>query len=229
MKTHRIPTRTIAMTGMLSAVSTVLMFFSFSVPLMPSFIKLDFSELPALIAAFSMGPISGAVVCLVKNLINMLFSTTGCVGEFANFLLGIFFVIPAGVIYHYKKSRGGALIGAIAGALAMAVASVPVNYYITYPVYSLFMPMDVILDMYRAINPQVGTLWDALVWFNMPFTFIKALCSVVITFVTYNPFSPLIKGKHQPRPGREKGSIAFGAATLPFYKSTREKFCTERL
>ena len=77
MKTHRIPTRTIAMTGMLSAVSTVLMFFSFSVPLMPSFIKLDFSELPALIAAFSMGPISGAVVCLVKNLINMLFSTTG--------------------------------------------------------------------------------------------------------------------------------------------------------
>lgn len=103
MKTHRIPTRTIAMTGMLSAVSTVLMFFSFSVPLMPSFIKLDFSELPALIAAFSMGPISGAVVCLVKNLINMLFSTTGCVGEFANFLLGIFFVIPAGVIYHYKK------------------------------------------------------------------------------------------------------------------------------
>lgn len=173
MKTHRIPTRTIAMTGMLSAVSTVLMFFSFSVPLMPSFIKLDFSELPALIAAFSMGPISGAVVCLVKNLINMLFSTTGCVGEFANFLLGIFFVIPAGVIYHYKKSRGGALIGAIAGALAMAVASVPVNYYITYPVYSLFMPMDVILDMYRAINPQVETLWDALVWFNMPFTFIK--------------------------------------------------------
>ena len=196
MKTHRIPTRTIAMTGMLSAVSTVLMFFSFSVPLMPSFIKLDFSELPALIAAFSMGPISGAVVCLVKNLINMLFSTTGCVGEFANFLLGIFFVIPAGVIYHYKKSRGGALIGAIAGALAMAVASVPVNYYITYPVYSLFMPMDVILDMYRAINPQVETLWDALVWFNMPFTFIKALCSVAITFGIYTPLSPLIKGKH---------------------------------
>lgn len=197
MKTHRIPTRTIAMTGMLSAVSTVLMFFSFSVPLMPSFIKLDFSELPALIAAFSMGPISGAVVCLVKNLINMLFSATGCVGEFANFLLGIFFVIPAGVIYHYKKSRGGALIGAIAGALVMAVASVPINYYITYPVYSLLgTPMDTILGMYRAINPQVETLWDALVWFNMPFTFIKALCSVAITFVIYKPLSPLIKGKH---------------------------------
>lgn len=196
MKTHRIPTRTITMTGMLSAVAAVLMFLGFSVPLMPSFIELDFSELPALIAAFSMGPISGAVVCLVKNLIKMLVSETGCVGEFANFLLGIFFVIPAGVIYHYKKSRGGALIGAIAGALVMAVASVPINYYITYPVYSLTRaPMDTILGMYRAINPQVETLWDALVWFNMPFTFIKALCSVVITFVIYKPLSPLIKGK----------------------------------
>ena len=73
----RINVRKMTMTAMLAAVATVLMFFSFSVPLMPSFIKLDFSELPALIAAFAFGPVSGATVCLVKNLVNVLFTTTG--------------------------------------------------------------------------------------------------------------------------------------------------------
>ena len=69
--------RFIVMTGVLSAVSAVLMMLSFSVPFMPSFIKMDFSELPALIATYSMGPISGVLVCLIKNLINLPMTATG--------------------------------------------------------------------------------------------------------------------------------------------------------
>ena len=91
--------RTLTMTAMLAAVSAVLMFFSFSVPFVPSFLKLDFSELPALIASFALGPVSGVAVCLVKNLINLMFSTTGGVGELSNFFLGTAFVLPAGFIY----------------------------------------------------------------------------------------------------------------------------------
>ena len=193
-KPARVNVRKLTMIGMLSAVASVLMFFSFQVPLMPSFIKLDFSELPALLAAYAFGPLSGAAVCLIKNLVNVLSTTTGGVGEMSNFLLGACFVIPAGWIYRRHKSRTGALLGSLAGAATMAVVSVFSNYYFVYPVYTAFMPMDAILGMYRAINPNVETLWDALIWFNLPFTFIKGLCSVAMAFVIYKPLSPILKG-----------------------------------
>ena len=192
----RINIRKMTMTALLGALATVLMFISFKVPLMPSFISMDFSELPALIAAFSMGPLSGVVVCLIKNLVNLFASQTGGVGELSNFLLGCCFVLPAGLIYRYKKTQLGALIGALAGAVCMAVVSVFTNYFIVYPIYTNFLPMEAIMGMYQAINPRVETLWEALWVFNVPFTFIKGMCSVLITFLIYKKISPLIKGKN---------------------------------
>ena len=188
--------RKLVMTALLSALATVLMFVSFSVPFVPSFIKLDLSELPALIAAFSMGSLSGVAVCLVKNLVNLLFTYSMGVGELCNFLLGVAFVLPAGLIYKKRNDRKGALIGALTGALTMGVISIFINYYLVYPVYAkLLMPMDVILGMYQAINPKVSNLWQALCFFNAPFTFVKGLISVAITFLIYKRISPLIKGK----------------------------------
>ena len=188
--------RKLVMTALLSALATVLMFVSFSVPFVPSFIKLDLSELPALIAAFSMGPLSGVAVCLVKNLVNLLFTYSMGVGELCNFLLGVAFVLPAGLIYKKRNDRKGALIGALTGALSMGVISIFINYYLVYPVYAkLLMPMDVILGMYQAINPKVSNLWQALCFFNAPFTFVKGLISVAITFLIYKRISPLSKGK----------------------------------
>lgn len=188
--------RKLVMTALLSTLATVLMFVSFSVPFVPSFIKLDLSELPALIAAFSMGPLSGVAVCLVKNLVNLLFTYSMGVGELCNFLLGVAFVLPAGLIYKKHNDRKGALIGALTGALTMGVISIFINYYLVYPVYAkLLMPMDVILGMYQAINPKVSNLWQALCFFNAPFTFVKGLISVAITFLIYKRISPLIKGK----------------------------------
>ena len=186
--------RKLTMTAMLSAVATVLMFFSFSVPVVPSFIKMDFSELPALIGAFSMGPVSGVMICLIKNLVNLTATTTGGVGELCNFMLGACFVLPAGLVYKRKKTKMSAITGALIGAIVMAVLSVPINYYLTYPVYAAFIPMDTIIGMYQEINPSVTGLLDALIKFNMPFTFVKALFSVLITVLIYKHVSPLIKG-----------------------------------
>lgn len=192
----KVNVRTLAMTAILGAVATVLMFISFSLPIIPSFVKLDFSELPALIAAFTMGPVSGAVVCLIKNLVNLPFTSTGGVGELCNFLMGVTFVVPAGLIYKYRKDRIGAVAGSFVGAVVMAALSFPINYFITYPFYAATMfPMEAIMAAYQAINPNVETLTQALLWFNVPFTFFKALCSVVITFLIYKRISPLIKGK----------------------------------
>lgn len=187
--------RKLAVTAVLGAVSAALMFVAFRVPLMPSFIQLDLSELPALIAAFSLGPVSGVAVCLIKNLVHLLVTTTGGVGELSNFLLGAAFVLPAGLVYRFRKDRVGALLGSLAGAALMALASLPSNYFITYPFYAMLMPMEAILDMYRAINPNVQTLMDALVWFNIPFTFVKAMLSVGVTFLIYKRISPVLKGK----------------------------------
>lgn len=195
-------TRKMTLTAILAGVSSVLMFFSINVPLMPSFIKLDLSELPAIFAAFALGPVSGIVVALVKNIVNLFTSTTGGVGEISNFLLSTSFVLPAGLIYKKKKTKTRAIIGGVAGAVIMALFSVATNFYIVYPIYTNFMPMEAILTMYHVINPYIGTeatdenLLKALLVFNMPFTFIKGMLSVFVTVLIYKPLSPIIHGKN---------------------------------
>ncbi len=198
MKTKKIKTRNLAMIGMLSAVAFILEALNFSVPFMPSFIKLDFSELPALIGAFAMGPLEGVAICLIKNLFNLLRTSTGGVGELSNFLLGTMFVGTAGIFYKVRKGKKAALIGSLTGAVVMALFSIVSNYFFVYPFYMnvMGMPKDVILGMYQVINPSVDTLMEALLKFNAPFTFGKAMISVVITFLTYKRISPIIKGNH---------------------------------
>ena len=186
-------THKIAVTAMLSAVATLLMYLSFPLPfLIPPFVKMDFSELPALLAAFSLGPVSGAAVCLVKNLVNLFFSTTNGVGELCNFLLGVCFVIPAGLIYQRGKSRKGAFIAALVGAVFMAAASIPVNYYISYPFYTIFMPLDTIIAMYQELIPSVDGLLACLIIFNAPFTLLKGLLDLLLAFLIYKPLSPIL-------------------------------------
>ena len=193
--------RYIVTTGILGALASALMMISFSVPFMPSFIKLDFSELPALIASFSMGPIYGVAVCLIKNLINLPMTTTGGVGELSNFFLGCCFVLPAGLIYKFKKNRWTALISALTGAAAMAIISLASNYFVMYPVYQNFLPIDAIIGMYADIFPGIFNLipgapplFTCLLIFNVPFTFVRGLLDAVLTFLVYKRISPLIKG-----------------------------------
>jgi len=181
-------------TAMLGAVAYVLMFLEFPVPLIPGFIKMDFSELPALIASFAYGPLSGVAVCLIKNLIHLFNTQSGGVGELSNFILGAVYVFIAGLIYKKLHNKKGALVGALAGAVVMALISVPSNYFIVYPVYTAFMPMEAIIGAYKAINPNVNTLLDCLIMFNLPFTFIKGICSLIITVLVYKPLSPILHG-----------------------------------
>ena len=193
-KSSKLSVRTMASVAMLAAVSFVLMLFDFSVPFMPGFIKMDFSELPALIGSFALGPVAGVMVCFVKNLLHLFVTSTGGVGELSNFVLGAVFVSVAGVIYKKNKTRKGAFIGALAGALSMAVISVFSNYYIVYPVYTAFMPMEGIIAAYNAIYSGINNLWQALIIFNMPFTFVKGMAVTAVSFLRYKKIAPILKG-----------------------------------
>ena len=191
--------RYITVTAIMAAVAAVLQLLEFPLPmLIPPFIKFDFSELPALISAFALGPVSGVTVCLIKNVVKLLTSQSGGIGELANFLIGACFVGVAGVIYKHNRTRKGALIACLAGSAAMAVLSLPINYYITYPFYSKFMPIDQIVQMYQEINPNVNGLVGCLIIFNIPFTFLKGAADSIITFAVYKYLSPLIKGRKDP-------------------------------
>ena len=185
-------THKMTVTAMLSAIAAALMFLELSIPIMPSFIKLDISELPALLATFSLGPVYGVAVCLIKNIISLSHSTSSGIGELCNFLLGAVFVFTTGLFYNKMKSRKGALIGSLIGAFVMAVLSYPINFYITYPFYTNFMPIEAIIDAYQVILPSVDTLTECLLVFNAPFTFVKGLIDVGLSFLIYKRLSPIL-------------------------------------
>lgn len=189
--------RFITVTAMLSAISFVLMYFEFPIPIMPAFIKFDFSDLPALIGTFAYGPLCGVIICLIKNLLHLMDSNSMLVGELSNFILGAAFVIPAGLIYKFKKTKKSALIGGITGAVFMGVFCVFSNYFIVYPVYyQVAMPEEAILGMYQAIRPSMKSILQSLIVFNLPFTVVKGLISVAITMLVYKPLSPILKGRY---------------------------------
>ena len=194
-KTHRL-----AVSAMLTAVAAVLQFLEFSIPLVPSFIKLDFSDLPALLGTFSLGPVYGVAIQLVKNLLHLPFGSSAGVGELSNFILGAVFVFVAGAIYKHSKSRKSALVGSVAGAAAMALISIITNYFIVYPAYVVLyhLPLDAIVGMYEEILggvshvPTENALFNCLLVFNIPFTLAKGLLDTALCFLIYKPLSPLL-------------------------------------
>ena len=192
--------RNLTVAAMLSAVAFVLMFLDFSLPMfIPSFVKMDFSDLPALLGSFALGPVYGIVISLVKNLLHLIIpgTSTAGVGEVCNFLLGAIFAYVAGFIYQRNKTRKTAILGAVAGAVAMAILSVPVNYFITYPAYVKFynLPLEAILGMYQALLPAADSLIKCLIIFNMPFTLVKGLLDTVLCMLIYKSLSPILHGR----------------------------------
>ena len=144
-------------TAVLSALSAALMYLEFSVPVVPRFeVRLFRSARPD--RRLRCGTACGRGSRADKNLIHLPMTATGGVGELANFIIGVCYVLPAGLIYRFRKGKSGALLGALGGAVLASVMSLPVNYWITYPVYTKFLPMDAIIGAYSAIIPAANTL-----------------------------------------------------------------------
>lgn len=193
-----ISTRKMVIIGMMTAVATVVYYLDFPIPgIMPSFIKLDFSNVISLLAGFAMGPVEGVVVCLLKNLIHVLikgFGTTMGIGDIFDFVTSAIFVLVAALIYKKYRTKKGAVVATLIGMIAFTVISLPLNYFIVYPIYfKAYGGEKAILGAYQAILPSTKNIFTALCIFNLPFTFVKGLLCSLITILVYKPLSPIIK------------------------------------
>ena len=188
--------RTLAQIGMLSAIAIVLMLFEIPLPFAPSFYEIDFSEVPVLIGCFAMGPFAGAMIELIKILLNLAINgtMTAGVGEFANFLIGCAFVIPAGIIYRKMHSRKGAIIGMVSGTLIMTVLGCFLNAYLLLPTYAraFEMPMDALVGMGTAVNSHINSLFTFVVFAVAPFNLLKGILVSLIVLLIYKKISPIL-------------------------------------
>ncbi|MBQ9990385.1 MAG: ECF transporter S component [Lachnospiraceae bacterium] len=190
-------TRKIAMIGMFSAIAAVLMFFEVPMPFAPSFYKIDLSELPVLIAAYAFGPVAGVLVEFVKIVLNLLTdsTTTAFVGELANFAVGCSFVLPASILYTFKKSKKQALVSCVAGTLTMTVFGSAFNAVYLLPKFAELygMPLEAIVGMGTAINPAITDVSSLVLMAVVPLNLLKGSIVSLLTILIYKKLSTIIK------------------------------------
>lgn len=187
--------KNVTLMAMFGALAAVLMLFEVPLPFIaPSFYGLDISEVPVLVGTFALGPVAGVVMELVKILVKLVLkpTSTGFVGEFANFCVGCALVLPAGIIYKIKKTKKGAVIGMAAGAVVMTIVAIVLNALIMLPFYSNFMPLDTIIAAGAAINPAISNIWTFAVLAVGPFNTVKAVVVSLITALVYKRVSVII-------------------------------------
>ena len=206
MKEKWLSTKNLVLMAMFGALGGVLMLFEFPlVFIAPSFYGLDLSEVPVLVGTFAMGPGAGVIIELVKIAVKLVLkpTTTGFVGEFANFVVGCALVVPAGMIYHSKKSKKSAICGMIAGTIIMTVTGVVINAVVMLPFYSNVMPLETIIAAGSAINPAVSNVWTFAIICVGPFNLVKGTVVSFVTQLVYKRISNLIHsiGREQKRRG----------------------------
>lgn len=143
MKSNKIKKMvTLAMFGSLSY---LLMLLNFPFPGFPPFLNIDFSDIPALMAALIFGPLAGIIVEFLKNLLDMIMTGTETgvpVGHISNFIAGILFILPTYYVYKKISSKKGMTFALLAGTVSMAIVMSVLNYYVFLPAYTFFMGWD---------------------------------------------------------------------------------------
>ena len=191
------PARRTAYIGIFAAIAAILVYFEFPLPFAPAFYELDFSFVPELICAFSLGPVAGVVCALVKELLKLLLrgTTTAFVGDLSNFVMGCSFILPASVIYFAKKSRRSAVIGMGVGTVVLTVFGSVFNAVYLLPAFSALygMPLDAIIGMGTDINPAINSVSTLVLFAVAPFNLLKGVADSIITFLLYKHIERLLR------------------------------------
>ncbi len=191
----KLTTKNLVKISVLGAIGMVLMFFDLSVWFAPGFLKLDVSDLPALLGAFAMGPMAGVIIQFLKNILSLLIegTATGGVGELSNFFVGSVFCYTAGCIYYRNKTFKNAILGLGLGVITMTIAASLSNYFIVFPLYSKVMiPMDKIVEMGSKVNRHVVDFKSLILYSVVPFNLLKGTVTSAVTLLLYKKLSPIL-------------------------------------
>lgn len=190
--------RTMTMIAMLGAISMILMMFEIPLWFAPSFYEIDLSEVPVLIGTFALGPVAGALIELVKILLKLVIkgTNTAFVGDIANYIIGCALVVPAGLVYSYRKTKKNAILGMALGTAVMTVAGCFINAYVLLPAYgqAFGMPIDALIGMGTAVNPAIKGLGTFVLLAVAPFNILKGVVVSILTLLLYKYVSPILKG-----------------------------------
>lgn len=183
---------------LMGALAFIIMFLELPLPMFPDFLKIDISDVPALIAGFALGPVAGVLVELLKNALHLFRTSTSGVGELANFLVGSALVVPAALVYNRNKSRKSAIIGLLIGIISMAVMGAIANYFILIPFYEKAMgfPVDAIVGLGAAVNGAIKDLPTFILYAIVPFNLLKGVIVSALTVGLYKYVSPLLHKKN---------------------------------
>lgn len=194
-KCKRRRTVTVAGTAIFAAISVLLYITKvppFVFPIFPlvNFLEINFSEIPALIAGFAYGPLSGFLVLLVRFLVKLPMSSTAMVGEVADIIYSSSFVLTATIIYKYRRTFKGALLGLGIAFIAQILVSSLANYFVIYHLYNeMFFKGEMAMTLsnkYGAFTPEQFILWV------IPFNIIKNTIIGGLTLVVYKRISRFI-------------------------------------
>lgn len=186
---HSSATKRLTVTALFAAAATVLMFFEMPLPMMPPFLKLDPSLLPILIGSFILGPFAGVEMAFIKAFVHVFSTTTGGVGELADFLMTSAFAVAAALIYRRYHTKRGALAACATGTIALTCMGVLANYFLLIPFYAKLMPMDTIFAACAAVNPNITGMAGYLLYGVVPFNLIKGAIMSLLTFPVYKKMS----------------------------------------
>ena len=189
-KSKLFSTQNLVKMGILSALAIVLMrVLEIPLPIFPAFLKIDFGDVPAVIAALIINPLAGVVVVIIKNLLALLNSSTGGVGEIANVVVGISFVLPIGLCTYKNSSLKNTILGMGFGILCMIIAGMVTNALITMPLYG----EEACIGLGAAINPNIVDKWTFLLYVIAPFNLIKGILVSAVGVIVVKGMQPVFK------------------------------------
>lgn len=192
-----IGTERLVKTSILSAVAFIIMMIDFPLPIFPEFLKIDLSDIPALIGAFAMGPVVGVIIELVKNILHLLVTKTAGIGEVANFIVGSTFVFVSAYIYSKNKTKKTAIISLVIGTVSMAIVAGLMNYFILIPLYesALKFPISAMIGAAASINSVITNLETLVLFSIVPFNVLKGAIVSIVVLLIYKKVEPIIKPK----------------------------------
>lgn len=176
-------TRQLIIVGILSGISFILMFLKFPLPFLPPYLTLDFSDVPALLATFALGPVAGLLVELIKNLLNFFFYLADPIGPIANFIAGSSLLLTAYGIYRSKRTTRAMVIGLAVGTLVMTIVLSIMNYFVLLPLYGMIMNLsDIATNLKVIITAGI-----------IPFNIIKGIVVSILFILLFQRLKNVLK------------------------------------